>query len=251
MNERNFTVIAADGKNISCTLSTQGEKRDRLVVLAHGLTGGPFERMHMNGRDYFLRQGYDVLRFAFYASEPGCRVLHEATLETHALDLNAVVTQVRKYYNDIFVCGHSYGGLTLLFARPDVTALSFWDSAYKPGWPAVSEIIDGKIYVTFSGKRTLIGPAMHEEAQRLLTAEAELKALAEKITTPSQIVIAGANDKHETLNQLHAHLSCEKTKTVIDGADHNFYTGETLQRLFDETSAWFGRFGAGEQRRAS
>ena len=250
MNETVFNVTAPDGKNIYCSLAKTGS--DKVVILSHGLTGGPFERMHFAARDYFTAQGYDVLRFAYYAAEPGCRLLHQSTLETHALDLNAVLAHVRPSYKEIYVCGHSYGGLTLLFAQPDATALSFWDSAYKPGWPASCEVMDGKTYVTFSGKRTLIGNAMLEEARRLLNAPDELKVMAEKIVSPSQIVIAGLNDKADTLNALYGHLTCPKEIYTITAADHNFYTGDTLRQLFDITQAWFRQHsGAQSQRTAS
>lgn len=250
MNETTFNITAPDGKNIFCSLAKAGSPK--LVVMSHGLTGGPFERMHFAARDYFTAHGYDVLRFAYYTNEAGCRALHDSTLETHAMDLNAVLDHLRRDYDEIYVCGHSYGGLTLLFAQPDATALSFWDSAYKPGWPASCEIMDGKPYVTFSGKRTLIGKAMFDEAQRLLQAPDELRSMAEALQPPSQIVVAGLNDKAETLDAMYNHMRCRKERHTIDGADHNFYAGNTLQQLLDITHAWFRQNSAAHsQRKAS
>lgn len=250
MHEKAIFLDAADGKQIFCIVNHAGvTPSDRVVVLSHGLTGGPNEYMHQAARDFFMARGYDVLRFAYYWIEDECRKLEETTLAVHAQDLQTVLAYVRQDYAEIFVCGHSYGGLTLLFANPDVAALSFWDSAYRPGWVTSSVVIDGKTYVRFGGKHTLIGPAMAAEVERLLSSPGELTALAQAVTAPSQIIVAGDGDKQDTLNDLLAALTCEKEMHVVADADHSFYHRATVQDLLAHTHDWFSRHSAARQER--
>lgn len=250
MHEKAIFLDTPDGKQIFCIANQAGVAPSaRVVVLSHGLTGGPNEYMHQAARDFFMARGYDVLRFAYYWIEPQCRKLEETTLAIHAQDLQTVLAHARQQYAEIFVCGHSYGGLTLLFANPDVTALSFWDSAYRPGWVSSSDMIDGKTYVKFGGKHTLMGQEMVAEAQRLLESPEELTAMAKAIQAPSQIVVAGDGDKQDTLNDLLNALTCEKEMHVVADADHSFYHRATVQELLVHTDSWFTRHSATQLKR--
>lgn len=238
-----FMLPTKDAKSIYCVLNQCGSApAESVVVLSHGLTGGPYEYMHQAARDYFNARGYDVVRFAYYWNLPECRMLEDTTLEIHGRDLNTVIGHVRETYRNIFVCGHSYGGLTLLFANPRVNALSFWDAAYRPGWVVnAATIPSGETCVIFGGKRSLIGTAMAEEAARLVQTPSELAYRAGAILTPSQIVVAGAGDKQATLNDLMQCLTCPKEMHTVPGADHNFYYKDTMQDLLRLTESWFWR----------
>ncbi len=242
MHEHSFKLATPDGKQIFCILNQAGATpARRVVVLSHGLTGGPNEYMHQMARNHFLARGYDVVRFAYYWAEEGCRRLDETTLAIHAIDLNVVLDYARRKHEEIFVCGHSAGGLTMLFAQPKVTALSFWDSAYRPGMMKFSEAIDGKTYLMFGGKRTLVGAAMVAEAQRLLASPEELHGMAASIQSPAQIIVAEDGDRLEMQQELLAALTTEKELHIVRDADHNFYHRNTVEELLELTEAWFAR----------
>lgn len=243
-HEMPFDLPTKDGKSIFCILNRAGDQpADKVVVLSHGLGGGPYEHMHQQAKEYFSALGYDVVRFAYYWSEPGCRVLDETTLETHAEDLNTVIEHLRGTYRDIYACGHSYGGLTFLFAQPKITALGFWDSAYRPGWPKTALTLDDETtYVRFGGKKSLIGRAMVSEAQRLLSSPEELQERAGRIATPSLIVVAGAGDKQEDLQKMFNALSVPKDIVTVAGADHGFNASPALEELLKVTGNWFAQY---------
>ena len=123
-----FSALSKDGKKVFgiFNAAASGKVADKIVVIAHGLTGSPQDAMHQSARKYFNERGYDVARIAFYNSDPDGRLLRDCTLQLHADDLNAVVDRFSGQYKKLFVAGHSYGGLSTLFANPDATAISFW-----------------------------------------------------------------------------------------------------------------------------
>lgn len=246
--EHDMDIPAADGKKIWCRHSAaQGLEKGvarKAVILSHGLTGNPFEYIHMQARDYFTERGYDVFRFAYYWDGDAYRALPECTLETHGKDLNALIAHVKPDYEAVYVCGHSYGGLTMLFAQPDVNAVSFWDSSFTPYsdfWKSDAKYCAPlDCYMLEWGCNYLIGKNMVEEAKALTAEKAE--ALAAQFTTPAQVVLAGDNAENSVRDHLHQALCGEKELQDIAGADHCFTKGDTVQALLAATHKWFERF---------
>lgn len=245
MKQKEFVLDTDDGHRIYGLLNAaETGKADRLVILAHGLTGHPHEYIHEMAWRYFTRKGYDVARFAFYGQQKEARQLPDCTLAIHASDLNRVIEHFSRSYEKIFVCGHSYGGLTMLFSRPQVTAVSFWDSSFKPYgsfWKDEAKFVpELGCYAVHWGCVSLIGKGMYEEARNLTDAQAD--AMAAAFGVPAQVVFAGANEAELDRYGLYEALSEPKEKQTISGADHCFYSGETVFDLLDKTNAWFGRF---------
>lgn len=242
--EKDFDVIAADGKKIFVRLNRAGDSlSDKAVVIGHGLTGKPEDYLLMMARDYFNDRGYDVYRLAFYHDDTGYRRLHECTLSIHAFDLNTVLDHVRNNHKKLYVCGHSLGGLTLVFATPQADALSFWDPSYQPSrrWLLTSTLSqDGKYYERTGRYRYMLGKDMIEEIKALSRESAS--GMCKKITAPSQVLIAGSSWLAEDPHTLFDDLVCEKEKYEIKGASHCFDTGKTVQDLVRKTYAWFERF---------
>ena len=246
--EEKFTVRASDGASIYGYFDQTGEQKrnQRLVVFSHGLTGSPKEYHIKQGQRYFNAAGFDVVRFAYYTAEPGARRLEDCTLQIHAADLNTICDHVRDRCDELYIVGHSYGGLTILFAPPIATAYSFWDSAFVPYdslWKhgaAYTPVLDR--YLLHWSSDHVIGTAMVEEA-RALTAE-KARALAEAIRVPSQVVIAGVDSEHLPRNGLFDALQCRKSQVGFATADHEFTVGETVFNLLDATRDWFASVGS-------
>ncbi len=242
--ESSFFLPAEDGKKIFVLVNRAGETpSDKAIVIGHGLTGKPEDYLHMVARDYFNDRGYDVYRLAFYRDETGCRRLHESTLSIHAADLNAVLDHVRGNHKKLYVCGHSLGGLAMVFATPQADAISFWDPSYQPSrrWLLTSTLSENGQYYERTGRyRYTLGLAMIEEI-RTFSREAA-QEMCRKISAPSQILIAGSSWLSEDPHMLFDDLVCEKEKYEIKGASHCFDTGKTVLELVEKTYQWFERF---------
>lgn len=240
-----INVIAKDGKKIFVYCNRAGDKPShKAIVIGHGLAGSPNSSMHIFARNYFNELGYDVYRMAFYWDEPEYRILHECTLDIHAQDLNSVLDYVRKDHEKLYVCGHSYGGLTLVFANPQVDAISFWDPSYQP-WDrfwSKSAILseDKKSYLLRWEYLITVGIPMIEEA-RALNREAAQKLIS-RISVPSQVAVAGESWLKADTQMLFEDLKCQKEIVTISGAGHTFVEGQVIYELLEKTHKWFERF---------
>ena len=240
--EEKFVIRASDGASIYGYIDQASEQRSqKLVVFSHGLTGSPREYHFKQGQRYFNAAGFDVVRFAYYAAEPGARRLQDCTLQIHASDLNTVCDHFRTRYGKLYIVGHSYGGLTILFAPPIAKAYSFWDSAFVPYdslWRHGADYIpELDRYVLRWSSDHVVGTAMVEEA-KALTAE-RAHALARAVRVPSQVAIAGVDSEHLPRNGLFDALQCRKSQVGFAAADHEFTVGETVFDLLDATRDWF------------
>ncbi len=243
MIEKQIYIDTPDGKKIFCAVDQVEESPSKkAVVIAHGLTGNPMEHMHMIARNYFVERGYDVYRLAFYWDGEDTRKLDECTVKIHAQDLSQILNMVKEKHPQVFCVGHSYGGLTLLLTNPNISALSFWDSSYVPEWfeEEYSQLKGTNYCVLPWGSHHLINPAMIQEAKDL--DEVACKELAQNITTPSQIIIAQKTNTTPYRKDLYKHIKVDKELVEIEGADHCFYLGNSLQTLLDTTHKWFERF---------
>lgn len=245
--EQVLNVTAPDGKKIFVYCNRADDTPSKkAIVIAHGLGGSPNGYMHLIARNYFNALGYDVYRMAFYWDEPEFRILHECTLAIHGQDLNTVIEYVRNGHEKLYVCGHSYGGLTLVFANPHVDALSFWDPSYQPWDGFLSQSVklsdDKKSYLLCWEYLITIGHGMIDEA-KVFTRDAAQK-MTSKISVPSQVVIArksGLKQNHET-QMLFDDLTCVKEIFTVGGAGHTFVEGQVVFELLEKTHLWFERF---------
>jgi pimeloyl-ACP methyl ester carboxylesterase len=240
--EKYFSIAADDGKAIYCTMNTALVGSDRVIVIAHGLTGHANEAIHQTARRYFNAHGFDVVRMSFYCAEENARTLFDCTLDIHAQDMNTVVRHITPQYKKIYVIGHSYGGLTILFANPDVTAVSLWDSSFVPSfWASDAKYIpELDCYKIGWGTENLIGKAMYEEGINL--GEQDAVALANALRPPAQVILAAESFENVNRHLLFQSLKVKKEEHDIVGADHCFNNGDTVFALLDKTTTWFNGF---------
>lgn len=243
LQEKEFAVSTPDGKTIYGILTQSPIDTRKLLILSHGLTGCMDEHMHMEAKRFFSNNGYDVVRFNYYGPQDDARKMEETTLALHAQDLNQICDHFRPNYDKLFIAGHSYGGLTLVVANPLATALSFWDSSFTPfkGFmEKEAKKLDGTPFYTIGwGTSVLMGAAMYDEA---LEMDSKADALAKKITTPSQVILAGDQSENPVRMALYEALACPRQLEEIDRADHCFTHGDTLYTLFKRTLSWFEQF---------
>ena len=238
-------VTARDGKRIHVIRNRVSDTpSEKVIVIAHGLGGSPNEYLHQIARQFFNARGYDVIRLAFYwDSHPDYRRLHQTTLQIQANDLNDVINQLCGDYKATYVCGHSYGGLTLVLANPKANAFAFWDNSYQPSerlWAAnTSPSADNETRLLHWEYWITIGKAMFEEG-RGFTREIAA-SFAKKITTRSKIFVASRSWLIEETHMLYDDLNCLKEIEMIDGAGHTFTEGLVVYDLLTKTLDWFER----------
>lgn len=196
----------------------------------------------MMARNYFNERGYDVYRFAYYWSEPDNRILHDCTLDIHSKDLNTVIAHVQEQHDKVFVCGHSYGGATMLFANPEVAAVSFWDSSFVSTFWKEDAVYEPSLdyYKLGWGIDHIIGKAMYEEGVGITQEQAALRA--QKLATPAQVIHAGICDDEVWRTGLYEALNEPKELYTVKNAGHCFTEGNTIFDLLDKTHQWFERF---------
>lgn len=242
--EEPFALPTHDGKVIYGFLNrAQENPLRRVIVMSHGMMGDPFEHQFMTARRFFNAQGYDVVRFAYYAPSKDARKFVDCTLSLHAMDLKVVCDNFRNLYDKIYLIGHSFGGLVMLRANPCAVAASFWDSSFTPyrGFVKYEGVpIEGTPYYTLNwGVNILIGPAMIEEIKNL--SEQDSMNLARDFAAPSQVVLAeNSVDNPNRVGLFHA-LTGDKEMVEIKGADHRFTRGNTVDLLLEATLSWFER----------
>ncbi len=239
--DQQFSIPAHDGKTIYGLFNQAGDSPSQsLVILAHGLTGKTREFIHVMAMRAFTSSGYDVARISFYDGWPNARILRDCTLDIHAKDLNSFIDHFRSRYKNIFVAGHSYGGLSMLIANPVVNAVSFWDASWTPGWhKEVIQVPQLDCFAFNHGQEKLIGRAMYDEAAYYAANPPSDFAAAFK--SPAQVVLAQADEKPgRARDQLFNALEiADKELVRIEGADHQFTNGQTVEALLAATKSWF------------
>lgn len=235
-----FSVEAHDGKRIYGLFDQAAAARsDRVLILSHGITGRIREFIHVMSRRAFNAAGYDVVRFSYYDAPGDARKLRECTLDIQSRDLNSVVEAFRTRYKKIFVAGHSYGGLTAVLANPRVTAISLWDSSWKPAWPEeVTPIPELDCFAFGSGQENIVGRAMLDEA--LAYVKQPPFEAARDLQAPTQVVLADSSDDlAPSRREIFDALGCRKELQVVAGADHQFTVGDSAERLIAVAKSWF------------
>ncbi len=244
--ETDFYVTARDGKDIFVRHATAIENSEnKAVILAHGITGNPNEYIHMSARNFFVEKGYDVYRMSFYDDADNARKLHTTTLPLQANDMNDVIAHVKKAHDKVFVCGHSYGGATMLFANPQTTANAFWDSSFDVSlfWQEFERhenTFDEALISKNNRMDQLFSKEMLSHANEQ-SAE-DMIELASTIKSPSIVITAETDPNRDDRKRIYDFLTVKKEYTDIKGADHQFLNGNTIQDLLTTTHTWFERF---------
>ena len=244
--EMDFDIPARDGKDIYCRLNYAGDTpANKAVILAHGLTGHLNEYIHLAARDFFNARGYDVYRISFYCGGDNHRDLQDTTIQIHANDINDLVTHIKTKHEKLFICGHSYGGVSVLFANPDVTATSLWDATFLPWedtWQTREKTItpiNENYFLHGSGLRFIFGYNMLNEAKN--TSTQDMIDRTKNLKAPTNAI--SVEFDHEPMrDELAKHLKKPTEFKVIKGADHCFTNGDTATDLYNATHQWFERF---------
>lgn len=243
--DQHFSIPGMNGAQIYGVFNQANSGRaPRLLILSHGLTGKTTEFIHVMAVRHFNAAGYDVARISYYGGAPDQDRLFDSTIDRQAKMLNLFVDHFRPAYPKICVAGHSYGGLTLLVANPDVTAASFWDSTFQPAWQNETTFVpELNAYAINWGQGQIVSEAVVNEAKQFATRPAT--SFAQQFKAPAQINITTGQDKPGRNRRALYDAFPESQKTelnLIEGADHQFTNGKTAEELYAHTQRWFDKF---------
>ena len=112
-------IILDDGIELDAVY-TQPEGKDRgpVCILIHGFTGWKEEEHIMAAEQALLEAGVAVLRADMYGHGASGGKFHDHTLFKWMTNAMTLVDYVREleYTTDIYLCGHSQGGLAVILA---------------------------------------------------------------------------------------------------------------------------------------
>ena len=250
MIEDVFSVPMGDGYSLHGRINYADEETDKAVIFCHGLTGHMYEHPYMTARVFFAARGYDVIRFNFYGDESDARPITDCTVALHAEDLLRLLTHFVPKYRNLYVAGHSYGGLAILMANPpQVSAVSLWDGTFIPfaedesfsaPWFYNKEL--GEYMVNWPPIARVVGNKFYDETRSFTTPR--MTQWAADFYKPAQVLAAGGFTENMPYQaKLFDELaSKEKEFTPIAGAGHGFNEGVAVFDLLENTHRWFERF---------
>lgn len=242
--EKNLRIKLS--KKLSLYGKFSGFFNQPLFIIVHGLPGNMDEEFYHLAARWFGRHGFSTFRFNLYGYQRDARQLMDCTIKTHSADLDAVIHYFRKRgTRRVFVAGHSFGGLTILYSRnQDFDGAVLWDPSYKisftktaygfPGGKYVKEI-NG--YLMRWGVNVIIGKAMAEEIDSL-----PWDLIAKNFKVPFKIILAGKGVLRNAKKYLNG-VKTEKDLIIIKGATHYFNDQAGMQeKIFKASKEWFKRF---------
>lgn len=239
--ESNLKIPTQDGKVIYARM--RGPINQTLVVFVHGLGGRMDQHIFFNGARFLEKHSISSIRFNLYSWEGDARKLDECTLNTHASDLDTVITYARqKGASKIIVIGHSYGGPTILFSKDkSYNVVVLWDPSY--GYPNSfkrSEYVESLgLYKATWEFNVLMGKKMIEEAKNIEQKEEEaiknLKIPIKIISAEQSHLVKGCKRYFDLANK-------PKEYALIENAGHTFDEEGAEERLFEETLVWINKF---------
>lgn len=232
------------------TLYKCEETTRKLIINIHGLTHNQWGYLQLNSIAPYHAAGYDCFNFSFYDRSMGSRRLSQSTLSSHKDDLQRVIEHFTPLYNDIYLTGHSLGGLTTLILNPEgVRAVSLWDPAFDVThfWnvaQCLTPLKEKNAYILDYGSEYVLSADMIEEIKDYPN-DTCLK-LASEFKTPVQMIIPETSiflaSPHTSPAQYDDAFSCDYERINIAKTDHCFYGPEKDQELFANTLRWFARF---------
>lgn len=229
--EKFLSLKTKDKHIIYGTLATK-KKTKKLIIFVHGLTGNQNEHIFYNGAQYFTSKWYDTFRFDLYSWEEKWRKLSECGIDTHATDLNTVLTHFDKKYSHIYLIGHSLWAPTIMLANlksSHIKKIIFWDPSnkllHKDHLPYDKRIDK---YISEWGTECLLD-------KKLLEQRTNLSDIPSKIIKPTKFIFAEKDRFIKDWESDLKKITIEYKVSIIPNATHCFDEEWTEKKLFQET----------------
>lgn len=247
MIESDIVLKSKDGAVIYGALARPEKEARRVIVHLHGLTHSHRHYLEMNAASYFPQHGFAHLRFSFYGREPDARRLSTIRLGDHLADLEAVLSYAQENFDEIYLIGHSFGGLVALLHNPEgIKAMSFWDPSFDVThfWEASGTLSDspsGQFHHLDYGNVYVLGrPFVRDIAdvphRVCLDKAASFSAPVQLVVPEQSIFLASPHSRPED----YVDAFPEGSELVqMPNANHTFTMQGNAQKLFEETVKFF------------
>ncbi len=215
--------------------------------MMHGLAGSGNELLQYLGARYMLELGISTLRLSMYDFGKDHRSMLDCTLETHISDFDEVVEYVLKQgVTQIFACGHSYGGMTILGSQAKLSGAVLWDPSHGLAWqdPAFDStdspaVECGDIIVETEGCG-FISSKNSEDYNKLLGDNTDW---AKGKSYPMKFIVAGAGPLSKYNSRYFEVADDPKEIVLLEDAHHQFLdSDEVAERLFAETANFVKKY---------
>lgn len=216
-----------------------------LVIIIPGLTESYDSYLINYSSDCLYRAGFDVICINLYDYRSGARLQTETDLEEHAKDINKIIGFVRDKYLNIFLVGHSLGGLAVMIANPPcITAASLWDPSFAMNrfWNSDNYKKINHDYV-WSEYGFVVTQKMFNQIKSY--DESKCLRLSAGFSSPVQVITADnpentvfSKDKY-SFNSCSVHMN---ERIFIKNADHCFSENCTINDLVQNVIRWFSLF---------
>ena len=210
-------------------------RNNPLIIFVHGLTGSKDEMMYLAGESFFIEKWFDVVRFNLYGTAPGEKKLSEVSLKDHIADVNEKIRKaVNQGYEKIFLIGHSFGGLTILYADLEfISKIVMRDPSI--GWKETLEDVyhDEKGYYIDRGDgiRFDISEEIYHDFNKDPNQHLEQ---IKKLSLPIKIIGAEFG-LPENSKKYYLAANEPKALTIVSWASHCFLEEWKIEELLNET----------------
>ena len=201
-----------------------------LIIFLHGLGGWHKVGLTKLSQEYFTREGFDCYIYHQYGDEKlpdgsAPRSLKKSiTLERTARDLADIFAHFKPEYKNIFLVGHSYGGLTIIRANLPAAAVALYDATRPSRMEGYLEEVN-------------VNPLVFAEAKEMIEKDTPHE-WAVKFNAPAFIANAEPNDPD---NGKYA-AEIPNNKYIVYKADH-WFSEPWLQRgLFRDNLKFFKKY---------
>lgn len=238
IKESRIEILLNDGFLIEGIHTTNNDFSPKIVIFIHGFTGHRNEHIFFNCSKFFAQKGIDSFRFNLYSDKKKSRKFVDTSLSIHAKDVSQVITSFKNRYKQIYLVGHSFGGVTLLITElENVTSIIFWDVSYidvKQEMKDFDFIPSLNCYVMRGHVDCLVGVKYIEELKKFF----DCGDLVSKINLPVKFITAGKMGNSEAGKKYFARANEPKELHNIPDADHCFDSYSAESELFEETFKW-------------
>ncbi len=242
--QKKIVIKTTDNKNIYWIFNNPENISKGLIIFVHWLTWSRDEDMFVHWEKYFNDKWYSTFRFNLYGSEKNGRILSETDLQDHIVDVDNVVKYFQeKWEKKIFLIGHSFWWLTILYSDlSGISSIILRDPSIG-GKELLEDVVYNETnsnYVIdwWSGEQYPISDIMYRdfciEPQIHLDKMAGIK-LAVKIICAENGLKQQAEKYYKVANE-------PKKFAMVSGARHCFHEEWTEDILFDETYDWIRKY---------
>lgn len=219
-----------------------------IVVFVHCLTANKNTTEYYVGARFLEEAGYATYRFGLYGWEDDARRLLECTVDTHADDLDLVISTLKDRFpgRPVVAIGHSLGGMTIMSSKArGYDAVVLWEPTHADCWDERELADEYTKWEPALGLYRYIGGVDELVSREYLESYRfrDCDSLAEDFPVPMLTILGGTDGKarNPAMARYHERTPSQSDLQILDGVDHALYEGESLTRVLDVTAAWLGK----------